>query len=109
MLLKKAWAKVNKEYANIITGWPNDVFHTFTGLACEELDLSDEKKRYESEKRNNEGKSYLKFVKNVGKGLMGGKDNTFEDHIWNILRMVGSNTGLISCSTNDNDDVVTSV
>ena len=105
MLLEKAWAKVNKGYANIVEGWPSDVFTALTGFPCEVLDLGDEVNRFEVEKQSNEGKSYLKFVKNVGKGLMGGKDATFEDHVWNILRMVGSNSGLITCSTKAGEDV----
>ena len=37
ILLEKAWAKLNGGYGNIILGWPNDIFRTFTGFSTEEL------------------------------------------------------------------------
>ena len=37
LLLEKAWAKINGGYANIISGWPSDVFRAITGFACEQL------------------------------------------------------------------------
>ena len=37
LLLEKAWAKVNTSYQNALSGWPNDIFKTFTGFSCEEL------------------------------------------------------------------------
>ena len=37
LLLEKAWAKVNGSYVNSLSGWPNDVFRTFTGFCCEDL------------------------------------------------------------------------
>ena len=37
ILLEKAWAKINGGYGNIILGWPNDIFRTFTGFSTEEL------------------------------------------------------------------------
>ena len=37
LLLEKAWAKINGGYANIISGWPSDVFRAVTGFACEQL------------------------------------------------------------------------
>ena len=37
LLLEKGWAKVNTSYQNALSGWPNDIFKTFTGLSCEEL------------------------------------------------------------------------
>lgn len=42
MLLEKAWAKVNGSYANCISGWPIDVFRTFTGFSCENINHSEE-------------------------------------------------------------------
>ena len=37
ILLEKAWAKINGGYANIISGWPCDVFRALTGFGCEKL------------------------------------------------------------------------
>ena len=85
MLLEKAWAKVNHGYANILSGWPCDVFRAFTGFACAELNLIDEKNKFEQQKKNNE--------------------STIEDHIWKILRLVDSNSGLICCTTKNGNDV----
>ena len=43
ILLEKAWAKINGGYANIISGWPCDVFRAFTGFGCEKLIHFDDK------------------------------------------------------------------
>jgi len=37
LLLEKAWAKINNNYQNTLSGWPNDIFRAFTGFSCEEL------------------------------------------------------------------------
>lgn len=37
LLLEKAWVKVNNNYQNALSGWPNDIFRAFTGFSCEEL------------------------------------------------------------------------
>ena len=42
MLLEKAWAKVNGSYVNSLSGWPNDVFRTFTGFCCEDINHEEE-------------------------------------------------------------------
>ena len=42
MILEKAWAKVNGSYSNSISGWPVDVFRTFTGFCCEDLNHNEE-------------------------------------------------------------------
>ena len=42
LLLEKAWAKVNSSYQNALSGWPNDIFRTFTGFSCEELNHNEE-------------------------------------------------------------------
>lgn len=42
VLLEKAWAKVNGGYANIISGWPADVFSCFTGYATSCVIINDE-------------------------------------------------------------------
>ena len=41
VLLEKAWAKVNGGYANIISGWPSDVFSCFTGYATSYLVINE--------------------------------------------------------------------
>ena len=43
LLLEKAWAKLNNSYQNALSGWPNDIFRTFTGFSCEELNHNEEK------------------------------------------------------------------
>lgn len=43
ILLEKAWAKINGGYANIVSGWPSDVFRAFTGYACEQVNHKDSK------------------------------------------------------------------
>ena len=43
ILLEKAWAKVNGGYANIISGWPSDVFRAFTSFPCEKIIHKEEK------------------------------------------------------------------
>ena len=42
MLLEKAWAKINGSYSNSLSGWPNDIFRTFTGFCCEDLNHNEE-------------------------------------------------------------------
>lgn len=42
LLLEKAWAKINGGYANIISGFPCDVFRTFTGFPCETINHKEE-------------------------------------------------------------------
>lgn len=42
LLLEKAWAKINGGYANIINGWPSEVFKAFTGFGCESLIFKEE-------------------------------------------------------------------
>ena len=42
LLLEKAWAKLNNNYQNALSGWPNDIFRTFTGFSCEELNHNEE-------------------------------------------------------------------
>ena len=42
LILEKAWAKINGSYSNSISGWPNDVFRTFTGFCCEDLNHNEE-------------------------------------------------------------------
>ena len=42
LLLEKACAKINHSYKNAISGWPNDIFRTFTGFSCEELNHNEE-------------------------------------------------------------------
>ena len=37
LLLEKAWAKINGGYANILTGWPSEVFRVFTSFPCEKI------------------------------------------------------------------------
>ena len=44
LLLEKAWAKINNTYQNSLSGWPNDIFRTFTGFSCEELIHNEEEK-----------------------------------------------------------------
>ena len=46
LLLEKAWAKVNTTYQNALSGWPNDIFKTFTGFSCEELIHSQKDSEY---------------------------------------------------------------
>ena len=46
MLLEKAWAKLNKGYANILNGWPCDIFKTFTGFSCEYINLQEENEQH---------------------------------------------------------------
>ena len=42
MLLEKAWAKINGNYDNCLSGWPCDIFRAFTGFCCEVLQHDDE-------------------------------------------------------------------
>ena len=46
LLLEKAWAKVNTSYQNALSGWPNDIFKTFTGFSCEELIHNQKEEEY---------------------------------------------------------------
>ena len=71
LILEKAWAKVNGSYANSLSGWPNDIFRTFTGFCCEDLNHNEEK----------------------------------EERIWNIIKKVKENNGIISSATKNEDDV----
>ena len=58
MILEKAWAKLNKGYANIINGWPCDIFKTFTGFACEYINLKEENE-----------KNFWEIITNIEKNL----------------------------------------
>lgn len=42
LLLEKAWAKINGGYANILNGWPSEVFRVLTGFGCESLNFKAE-------------------------------------------------------------------
>ena len=71
LLLEKAWAKVNSNYQNALSGWPNDIFRTFTGFSCEE-------------------------------SIHNEKD---EESVWNRIKEVKENNGIICASTKNEEDI----